>query len=204
MSSAGPMSAERSETLVGWEREGAELCPAGLGELSAPDQWCRSSRLIASRDRCSLMICSSWSASSDKRETSRINTRSARLAAASVKACRHRRDLGDRADRHHASAVTPVLQFSHLPVEVLATVRPSVEDRSARHAVSVRPAAGLCRGSQDLPGTITRRAQLCRRYLLFLIHISSFPLHNHLGAVTLRAGVEAPIVLAHTCPRSLR
>jgi hypothetical protein len=46
------------------------------------------------------------------------------------------RDLGDRADRHNASAVTPLLQLPHLPVEVLATIRPGIEDRSTRHAVS--------------------------------------------------------------------
>src|SRR5581483_10951867 len=42
---------------------------------------------------------------------------------------------------------------------------------------------------------------LRRRCFLFLAHVSSLPLHNHLRATTFRADVQAPIVLNHTCPR---
>ena len=62
-----------------------------------------------------------------------------------------KRNLSDRADRHNASAITPLLQLPHLPIQILATIRPGIQDGSTRHAVSVRQRHGLCRGSQDLP-----------------------------------------------------
>jgi hypothetical protein len=96
-----PPMAWRSMTTSPQSTQGARNAGTRAGKYRAPEQsskdsprvqWCRSSRLIANRDRCSPTICSSWAVSSDNRDTSRINTRSARPAATSAKTCRHRRD----------------------------------------------------------------------------------------------------------------
>src|SRR5256885_7408607 len=51
------------------------------------------------------------------------------------------------------------------------------------------------------PYTTLSRSTAPSLLFLLLAHISRFPQHNHLRAVTFRADIKTPIVLTHTCPR---
>jgi len=61
------------------------------------------------------------------------------------------RDLRDRANRHHTSTVTPILQLPDLPLKVVAAVSPSVENCGPRHGASLGGAWCYAEGPRTCP-----------------------------------------------------